>query len=259
MANFLDYLIDYANQSLPDSTEALDYLGGRGVNSDLISSFKLGFLEDGFITDVKRDERHSDECYDPDSKNKWCDSCRFNKWSVSQDASGNWIAGGKLSGVLVYPLTSYSGRIFGIQIRSLKEKNYDTYMLKHRPEATFFGLAPQMMQIWNEKSVAVAEGPFDMLTIKRFTGLPVLALNTNSLNHSQITFIRRFANRVYLFLDKDEAGRNGARSAVERLSSSVEVRDVKWWSSLVDAKDPNDFWRLVGDSKFQSHIKKCLL
>lgn len=247
MSSFLNDFVDFASLSMDDS-RGLDYVLQRGASHNIIQRLKLGYVPDGYQVDSTLDANHSGKCDDDEKKSEWCDSCRFMKWSKHGNST-------KLSDVVVLPITSYSGQIYGFQIRSIKEKNYDTFMIKDRPEPSMFGLYPQIHEIWSKKSAVFVEGPFDMLVLSRFSPIPVLSLNTNSMTSIHYTLSSRFLDTIFLCLDNDEAGKSGARKVIERLSDQISVRRVEFFNANEGVKDLNEFWQKFGDVKFRARFQ----
>lgn len=237
--SILNEFVDFAHQNLLNHESAQSYLRKRGSNDIQWARHRVGFISDVF--------EFSKDCGSDCS----CDACRFSLWLKGNSESDRF----RQSDCIVYPLTSYSGEVYGIQTRNITYKRYDTFVLSNRPEALFFGCAANVLRIFNSSSVFLAEGPSDMLVIERCLNVPCLSILTNNLNRAQTSFIRRFATKVYCVLDMDEAGRNGVSSIRDALQDDLEVIDVKY-GSRGQVKDPNEFWSQLGDLKFKTAILK---
>lgn len=239
-ASVVSRFIEYANSRLLSSPEGQAYLMSRGSTRSQWDRHKIGYIDVPFDPDPSLDHLHDSSCdVTP------CDTCRFIQWA-NQD---------KLNSAVVYPLSTYSGSLAGFQIRSTREKIYDTFLVSKRPESIFFGLAANVLNIWHSKSVMLAEGPTDMLVLERLAFPTVLALSTNNLNRGQLKFIKRFATNVYLCLDLDDAGRHGIKSIFNKCSD-LNVVDVRYPSLGGSVKDPGDLWKALGDERFKIHFHK---
>jgi DNA primase len=235
----------------------------------------MGFVAADFDPEPALDPAHNESCSDRDKRAAWCDTCRYRSWSSKwekpdgeeedgpDDAGpGRKVqrVGRRLVGSVVYPLTSYSGMTVGFQTRSIREKAFDTFMLKRRPEGAFFGAAGNIHRIWSTGEVVLVEGPSDMLVVERLVHPNVLSITTASPNVPQTRFLYRFAKRVYLCLDLDKTGRDSTASFVSKhaYKPGFDLRDVDYKYSAHQAKDPNDLWRKLGDDRFSRHMKKAI-
>jgi hypothetical protein len=239
-----------------DSDVALSYLKGRGASDTQIERHRLGFTGGCFELDPCLDPSHGDQCSNDLGFEK-CDSCRYQSWSSSwegdSDGPKRQIVGSRVRDSIVLPLTSYSGQCVGFQVRSIKEKSYDTFTLKRRPEGFFFGTSVAMESIWSSGEVSLVEGPFDHLTHERLISPNVLALCTSSVSQAHIRFLRRFVRRVNLCFDTDAAGRKGVRDFRTHYEQYFSwVRDVQCPQPPNPVKDLNDAWRALGDDRFRA-------
>jgi len=247
-----DEFIDWAHEGLFQSEEAQSYLTGRGVSEDQWRRHRIGYVIGDFHPDSSKDPDH-----DPSGCLKQggaCDSCRLVKWSSSYEERQQ-IIGARIVGFIVLPLTSYSGASVGFQVRSIREKVFDSFTIKRRPEGYFFGIAPNMEHIWSTREVSLVEGPFDQLIFERLVARNVLALTTSVIGRLQSRFLQRFTSNVNMCLDADAPGRDGTRKAAQRLEG-VNVRDIRCPVVRDGDKDPSDFWKAVGDKKFSEVFKR---
>jgi len=236
------------------SEDAKTFLLSRGSSPDQWERHSIGYISGLFEPSIDLDPKHSDEC-SPENASS-CETCRYLKWSSKWSSETNgYVPGLRIMNSIVYPISTYSGDIIGFQTRSIREKIYDTFVINYRPESFFFGLKYNIGKIYSRGYVALVEGPSDLLTLERFTDIPVLALSTNSTNDLQNRFLKRFVKRVYLFLDNDRAGKDGASKIRQKLEPDIEVVSVDYKYRSVQAKDINELWSILQDDAFQKHIK----
>ena len=259
---FLDRFIDWAHESLLENDEAQSFLRSRGSSLDQWKRHKIGYVVGDFDVDHTTYPGHSEICKDRDKKYLWCDACRYRRWSSvwegEEGAPKEQIVGRRITEHIVLPLTTYSGAFVGFQVRSLKEKAYDTFLLSRRPEAFFFGTKTAMSDIWHRKEVSLVEGPFDQMLYERLVDPAVLALTTSAVSEPQILFLRRFVNSVNLFLDYDKAGRSGIKSFTEAYGSDFYTKTIKYPRLVDKEKDIGDAWKRLGDIKLKSHFKMVI-
>lgn len=258
---FVEQFLDWAHCGLAASEEAQAYLLGRGVSRDQWAMHRIGYVSGDFDADPSLCSDHSKACSDRDKKHAWCDACRYRRWSsVWEEVDGfkEQIVGRRIRGFVVFPLTSYSGVHVGFQVRSITQKQYDTFVLQRRPEGYFFGSQMNFQEVWASKEVVLVEGPGDHLIVERLAASNVLGLTTSGLSKSQMRFVRRFVRRVIMCLDMDEAGRKGVKSFIEHAGSGFDVVDVRYPRIGPNDKDPGDYWKRVGDKAFSRYFDKAL-
>lgn len=261
---FIDELLDWSHGALLESDAAQQYLLGRGMSRDQWVRHRIGYIPSPYEVDPGRDLGHGGDCGDYEKKHLWCDSCRFRAWSsrwVEPEGGGRKVqlAGEKIVGTVVFPLTTYAGNAVGLQTRSITEKAYDTFAVARRPEGYFFGVGPNMHAIWADKEVGLCEGAADQQVIERLVMPNVVALTTAGPSASQMKFLRRFVRRVYLFGDLDGPGRTATKDFIERHGSYFdEVVDVRYRRVKQTDKDPGDVWKSAGDEKFSRLMKAAM-
>ena len=108
----------------------------------------------------------------------------------------------------------------------------------------------------NDKAVVITEGEFDAMAVYQETGIPAVSL-PNGANHLPIQFLPFFDKfeRIYLWLDADEVGRNAAEKFALKLGSK---RTLIIDSRLKDPdgpKDANDALRMGKD--FKQIFEQC--
>lgn len=266
--SFVDHFLDWAHRGLLESDEGQAYLHSRGASRGQWERHRLGFTVGDFFADPSRDDGHSDACADREQRSLRCDSCKYNRWSTlwdeRKDDSPRVVhVGRRILGSVVLPLTNYAGMAVGFQVRSIKEKSYDTFVVKRHPEGYFFGVGPNMEAIWRSSEIWLVEGPLDALVFERLTASNVVALATNAVGPAQARFLRRFVRRVNLLLDLDDAGRKGVRSFLHNLGQHFDVRDVRcpvpYGMTVKEVKDPGDLWRVSGDDGFRKRMANAIL
>jgi DNA primase len=258
--NFLEPFLDWASGCLNESDVARDYLISRGSSEDQWKRHRIGYVGGDYVADPTHDPNHGIRCNDSNSPNNWCDVCQFTRWSTSwvresDDVPKIPIAGRRIAGSIVFPLTNYTGNPIGFQVRSLIEKSYDSFLMKRRPEGYFFGLSACMDNVWARREICLVEGAMDSMVISRLVTPCVAAITTSSLGEAQLKFLYRFVDKVNLCFDLDEAGRYGVLRFIQRQSDKfVSIQNIKYPKLNDKDKDVNDFWRRVGDEKFRHYF-----
>lgn len=249
----INEFVDWAHHCLKDNDEAQQYLLGRGISESQWSCHRIGYVGGMFDADPIDDSKHGSICKEQAHRYAWCDTCRYRFWSSVWEDS-NQLIGKRIEGSVVFPLTTYSKQVVGIQTRSIKEKSYDTFAVSYRPEGYFFGTSMSVDSIWTRKEVYLVEGAPDHLILERLVSPNILALTTSSVNKLQLRFLKRFVNKVNLCLDLDSAGRHGVKTFFEYNADDFEIRNIKYPALSDASKDLSDFWRIAGDDKFRRYF-----
>lgn len=92
----------------------------------------------------------------------------------------------------------------------------------------------------NVKEVVLTEGEFDAMAVREATGLPALSLpnGCHSFPTDILPFFKQF-DRIYLWMDEDEAGEKGTEKLVQLFGKAV-TRIVKPSALGLECKDANE-------------------
>jgi DNA primase len=259
----VDAFLDWAYHGLTQSDKARDYLQGRGISESQMAVHRLGYIGDDYDVDPSQDANHGEDCLDREKKHLWCDSCHFRSWSSTWEADAengpkSRRPARRIHDCVVFPLTSYSGTHVGFQVRHLDKKEYDTFALHRRPEGFFFCSPANISAVWSTQTAYLVEGPGDHMIYERLVAPNVLGLTTSGVSKLQLRFLHRFAKKIVLVLDRDEAGIKGARSFIQQHQSDFEISVLQYPCLQPKDKDPGDYWKRVGDDKFRSFFKRAL-
>lgn len=239
LSKFYHYILT----SHPLGKNALDYVLNRGITSDTIKKFRIGFspanaslasnylLKKGFKVGELIDtgtfgqsQYHRGQLYD-----------RF------QDR-------------LVFPIIDFRDRILAFSGRILPtSRNPDLAKYINSPETaiyhksqTLFGINLSRDAIKKSNSVIVTEGEFDMISPFQAGIENIVAIKGTAFTSDQLQLLRRYTDTLILGLDSDFAGNNAARKSIE-LADSLEF-DIKVITLGDKFKDPDEAVR--GDLEF---------
>lgn len=230
-AIFSRYLVE-----APQARAAREYLERRGVGSQLIARFGIGYApgpEAGgwnFLgSRLDRDQTAA---------------------AVAAGLLGERDGGGtydRFRDRILFPIANLSGRVCGFGGRIVGD-GQPKYL--NSPESPVFnksklllGLYQQKEEIRKRNQVVVVEGNFDLVSLVG-AGCPhVVAPLGTALTREQLRLLRRFTETIILLFDGDAAGRKAAVRAVplflaEQLSGRVAF--------LPDGHDPDTFVREEG-------------
>lgn len=195
----------------------------------------------------------------------------FKSWCPTEPSPDSNFAsrygeyGENLRDYLVTPLRSPKGQLIGIECRSIDGRKSILRVLADNASwnPIWLGLGErEMVRIWNGYDIWIAEGIFDVTTLRPL--LPhsvVLGSLRANLTQKHLNFLQRFAKgTVYVVYDNDETGQkamfgsfdeNGRRQ--QGVIEKVRKRNLHCVPvRFKGGKDPNEIWEAGG----YAHVEK---
>jgi len=195
---------------------ARDYIDRRGISPEMVGEFQIGYAPD-----------------------RW-DGLVQTMQSKDWDAVGLELAGlisrrdnhppsdiphpqscyDRLRHRLVFPIFDAIGRPIAFGGRKLREEDEPKYL--NSPEtklfnksATLYGLHLAKKPIIDQKTAVIVEGYTDVIACHQGGARNVVATLGTALTGEHVRELRRYAEKVVLIFDADEAGQKAADRAVE--------------------------------------------
>ena len=218
---------------------ALDYLYNRGLNDNTIKKYQIGFAPDSWdtLTNTIKSLSFNDDVYDKTglfikTDRGWRDRFRSRIMFPIFHQSGKPIA--------------FGGRIFNHNDPAKYLNSPETPL--YRKSEVFYGLHKTRDSIRKFSTAVLVEGYTDFLQLVQL-GIPnVVALSGTALGINHASQIRKFASKVYLAYDGDDAGINATlRAGYVLFQAGIEPLVIPMPSD----KDPDDWVREAGVNAFQ--------
>ena len=218
---------------------ALDYLYNRGLTDDTIKTYQIGFAPDSWdtLTNTIKSLSFNDDVYDKTglfikTDRGWRDRFRSRIMFPIFHQSGKPIA--------------FGGRIFNHDDPAKYLNSPETPL--YRKSEVFYGLHKTRDSIRKFSTAVLVEGYTDFLQLVQL-GIPnVVALSGTALGINHASQIRKFASKVYLAYDGDDAGINATlRAGYVLFQAGIEPLVIPMPSD----KDPDDWVREAGVNAFQ--------
>ena len=218
---------------------ALDYLYNRGLNDNTIKTYQIGFAPDSWdtLTNTIKSLSFNDDVYDKTglfikTDRGWRDRFRSRIMFPIFHQSGKPIA--------------FGGRIFNHDDPAKYLNSPETPL--YRKSEVFYGLHKTRDSIRKFSTAVLVEGYTDFLQLVQL-GIPnVVALSGTALGINHASQIRKFASKVYLAYDGDEAGINATlRAGYVLFQAGIEPLVIP----VPSDKDPDDWVREAGVNAFQ--------
>ena len=244
---FKDYSKYFHQQLfLENNKDALDYLLKRGLNTNVIKEFQLGYVpwKNNFYDDLLKKYNEEDIAltglyYKNDKTGKNVD--RFNSR-------------------IIFPVNNISGDTIAFGGRIIRESKLAKYI--NSPETEFYKKGNMIFNLDKAKDsradtdeVILVEGYMDVVSVYSSGIKNVIANSGTALTERQIDLIWKFFSNPIICLDGDESGQKAALRIAEKLFPMINEKNKIYFSIMPEGKDPDDFIKQNGKDGFVSLLK----
>jgi len=235
-------------ENLSKESEAYRYALSRGLTQESITSWNLGYAQDGWRILL---EKLATEGLSPK------ELAEAGLIKEADEKPGTYYD--RFRNRLMFPIADTAGRTVAFTGRALDPADGAKYL--NSPETDVFKKSEILFGMNRAKDAIRArgfailvEGQFDLLLLHQAGFQNTIALSGTALSGKHIELIKRYADNLMLCLDGDRAGlRASAKTAHAALLSGMKVKAVE----LPHGKDPADvvsedpkvFTSLVGSAK----------
>ena len=241
---FHDRLINLKSE---DGDRVREYLNRRGLKGATVKRFGLGYSPGGWDNLVRylldkgytRDEMRAAELCRVDKKGKYYDFFRGRLMFPVIDVQGNVIAFGGRA------LEAADGKENGPKYLN----SADTPAFKKSRNLYALNFAKNSKR----DCLVMCEGYMDVISMHQAGFSNAVATLGTAVTGEQARLIERYAKRVVLAYDSDEAGKRAMNKAAALLGETgIEAQVLK----MDDAKDPDEFINKYGREKLAGYLDK---
>ena len=234
----------YFYKNLLTNKAPQDYLLNRGLRSNIVNTFMLGYALDS-----------------------WDDLLNFAKHKgikeedllelglVAKSKKGNYYD--KYRNRLIFPIIDTYGRVIGFGGRSI-DKAMPKYL--NSPESEVFKkrfnlYALNNFKKQNRRDLILVEGYMDVIALNNNgIDIAVASLGT-AFTIEQAKLAKRYADSIYLCYDSDTAGIKATKRAIEIFrEAEIRVNIIE----LEEGLDPDDFVKKYGKAAFEKKMDEAL-
>ena len=234
----------YFYKNLLTNKAPQDYLLNRGLRSNIVNTFMLGYALDS-----------------------WDDLLNFAKHKgikeedllelglVAKSKKGNYYD--KYRNRLIFPIIDTYGRVIGFGGRSI-DKAMPKYL--NSPESEVFKkrfnlYALNNFKKQNRRDLILVEGYMDVIALNNNgIDIAVASLGT-AFTIEQAKLAKRYADNIYLCYDSDTAGIKATKRAIEIFrEAEIRVNIIE----LEEGLDPDDFVKKYGKDAFEKKMDEAL-
>jgi DNA primase len=244
---------------------ALEYVLSRGIERELLERFRLGYAprDRSWLFRFLSAKGYSEEFLGS--------SGLFSK---------NYPRQAFFSNRLIFPIADRQGRTVAFGGRFLEEgavpqdgsqgpkylNSAESELYKKRE--TLFAIDLALPEIRKTREVYLAEGYMDVIALHQAGLSNAVAPLGTSFTGEQARLLRRWAERLYLIFDADDAGQNAAVKAILTgrknglICAVVDLRDggdSAVPEELKKMKDPADILRQFGVKILQNRVKNSII
>ncbi|MDR1597281.1 MAG: DNA primase [Treponema sp.] len=233
----------------PEGAAAKQYIISRGISQEMIDRFRLGYApaDRGWLYKFLSGKGYSGE---------------FLSFSGLFSKNNNRSA--FFADRIIFPIADRQGRIVAFGGRNLSGEA-PKYLNSGESEGykkreTLFAVDLAMPEIRKTKEVYIAEGYMDVIALHQAGITNAVAPLGTAFTDEQARLLKRWAERLYLIFDTDEAGQNAALKAImtcrkNGLESFVVTPKIDGMKNPTDSKDPADILKNFGPETLQKSVK----
>lgn len=224
---------------------AIDYLKNRGLSSDIVQKFGIGYVADEW--DLIRKNF---------GQNRATQDMLVSGGMLIENDKGNRYD--RFRGRIMFPIRDRRGRVIGFGGRITGE---GTPKYLNSPETPIFHKGKELyglyevLQAYREPpQILVVEGYMDVVALAQYgVDYSVASLGTSTTgDHLQQLF--RQTNTVVCCYDGDRAGREAAWRALENALGYLKSGNVLKFLFLPDGEDPDSYIRQHGKEAFEREV-----
>lgn len=234
----------YFYKNLLTTKAPQDYLLKRGLRSNIVNTFMLGYAKDSWddlLTFAKSKNINEDDL--------------FELGLIAKSKNGKFYD--KYRNRIIFPIIDTYGRIIGFGGRSI-----DNTMPKYlnSPESDVFkkrfnlyGL--NIFKKQSKRDLILVEGYMDVIALNNNgIDLAVASLGT-ALTVEQAKLAKRYADNIYMCYDSDSAGIKATKRAIEIFKEAeIGVSIIQ----LGEGLDPDEYVKKYGKEAFENKINEAV-
>jgi DNA primase len=203
---------------------ARDYLAKRGVSSDIIETFRIGYAVDdwGNLFDFLRKRNYSDA------------EIFAAGFCIKKERGSGYYD--RFRNRVMFPILDHNGRTCGFTGRTLSPDEPAKYVNTpqtdiYNKSAIVFALHQAKNEIRKNDFVVVVEGQMDAVSCHQYGFKNTVASSGTALTKEQLQLLKRFTNNIYFALDADAAGQKATDRGNDLLHELDQV--------VVEGRDSN--------------------
>jgi len=210
------------------SKSAVDYLTGRGLTSETIDAWQIGYVPEQWdlLTKYLLKKGHS------------IDDLVASGLTIKRDGADASSGRGfydRFRGRIMFPIRNVHGAVVGFTGRVLveTEKSGGKYVntpqtLVYDKSRVVFGLDKAKKEIRSKDLVVMVEGQMDVIAAHQAGMANVVATSGTAMTEQQVRLLTRYSNNISMAFDSDEAGVKAAKRGIDiALAEGMSVKVIQ--------------------------------
>ena len=231
----------------PKAKAAREYLESRGISEEIQKQFHVGFSPDSWDSLLNH-------LRETGAEEKLIEQSGLVSVNEEKDRVFD-----RFRGRIMFPVLDVNGNAIAFGARAMGD---DQPKYLNSPETPayvkgqhLYGLFQSREEIRRKKFVILVEGYLDLIALYQFGVTNVAASLGTAFTPEQSKLLSRFAKKVVINYDGDDAGIKAARRAIEMLlPNDFEIKVLV----LPEGNDPDDFIRANGTDSYDEARGRAL-
>ena len=246
----MNFAQEYFHRNLHEHPDGiaigLSYFKERGLRTDIIESFGLGYALDqwdGLMQEAAK-KQYSLELLE-----------KAGLILINEETHKTYD---RFRGRVTFPIYNVSGRVIAFGARMLgSDKNQPKYInspesLLYDKSSALYGLYQARNAIRQADMCYLTEGYMDVIAMHQSGIAQTVASSGTSLTEGQIKLIGRFTQNLTLLYDGDKAGIKASLRGIDLIvAAGLNVRAVV----LPDGHDPDSYAKAFGSEELDKYLK----
>lgn len=238
--NLFQYLIKETNNQ-----KVLEYINKRNYSKDLITKFKIGFLDNAnTLTNLFKSKEYDLNNAVEIGLLKLVDNKYFDSFSNR----------------IIYPIINEYDKIVGFTARAIDDDTQPKYL--NSPESKIFDKSSILYNLNNakesatrSKTIYLVEGPNDVIAFDKAGYSNSVCVMGTALTIQHLNLLKKLKiNNLVIAFDDDEAGINATLKAANLLKDANFIVSSISFNSL----DPDDFLKEHGLNEFKNKVENSI-
>ena len=221
---------------------AREYLAHRGVTQQTIKKFMLGYAPKNALLQAALKKGYTTEEL-------------IKAGIITKTQKGNFFE--YMSERVIFPIFDAQGRVvaFGGRTLGAQEPKYlnSPETAVYSKSSNLYGLFQTLPQLRKERKMIILEGYMDVVIPQQFGISGAVASLGTAFTHTHAKLVARYADKITLLFDADDAGRTATQRALEIF---VEDGIECVVSSLPEGVDADEYLNEFGKDAFLEMLEK---
>lgn len=234
----------YTYNLLNSFNEGLKYFEKRGINKDIIETFKLGYAD----SDSSKILRYLTK--------KGYTTSEIVEAGIGIESNGSFID--RFKGRVIFTLTNVKGEVVGFSGRKIDNSDSSKYVNSNEnalfnKSSCLYNFFEAKSEILKERKVYVVEGFMDVIALYKAGVKNAIATMGVALSKEHIKSIEKMNAQMVFSFDGDNAGQTSMYKTIEEIEKNSSLKVLTTGVSEA-GKDLDEIYNLAGEKGIKSFL-----